>query len=304
MKYLLRSRFLENTHAEPINADRFNLIKRSRAVLVAAFEIEDIFDNLVSNYVEVEARCLDLTATRLVRKSVGYREAHETVAAINLVFVNHLSSARAYVDKIGRATSRCFQDSEAQSISKTVKQLLAEQFDSAFGFRFMEALRNHVQHSGRALHTLSQGSRKVKIGGQAETIGESFLEPLCSKKELIERGKFKAKVLNECPDYVNLLDCSRIHMLGLSRVHRAVRVITGEAIADAAFQMKNGQKLLAGKVTGSLDGTEAISLGEDGEVDETVPMLLHWEGVRAWLVQRNPGASDGIPIHPSGRVAP
>lgn len=232
MKYVLRSRFLENTHEEEIDVDRFNAIKQSRKVLTAAFEIEDIFDNLISNYLAVETLCLDLTARRLVRRSVGYREGNEALAAINLVFVNYLSTARAYVDKIGQSASRCFNGSEAQAATKKVKSVLAEQYDTAFGYRFMEALRNHVQHSGSALHTLSQGSRKLKIDEQAGTICESFLEPLCNRSALAERGSFKAGVLAECPDEINLLECARVHIHGLSRIHRAVRALTAEATLD------------------------------------------------------------------------
>ena len=118
----------------------------------------------------------------------------------------------------------------------------------------------------------------------------------------MERGDFKTRVLIECPDTVNLLECARTHVHGLSRVHRAVRAVTTNAVAEAARHIKEGQTLLAGKVTGSLDGTEAVALEQDEKKAETVPMILHWEDVRAWLVQRNPGVADGIQVYPSGRV--
>ena len=85
-----------------------------------------------------------------------------------------------------------------------VKSLLAEQYDPAFGYRFMEALRNQVQHAGSPLDTLSQGSRTLKADEQSETISESFLEPLCSKSALAERGGFNVRILGECPDLINL----------------------------------------------------------------------------------------------------
>jgi hypothetical protein len=303
MKYVLRSRFIENTYEEAIDIDRFNLLKHSRKVLAAAFQIEDIFDNLMSNYLEIEDRCLQLTTRRLVRHAVGYRENYEVLAAINLVFVNYLSTARAYVDKIGSSASLCFEGSERQAAKDKVKALLAEQCDAAFGYRFMEALRNHVQHSGSALHTLSQNTPRTKIDEQSEMPGESFLEPICNKSVLVERGDFKAKVLAECPEKINLLEAARVHVQALSRVHRAVRILTSNATADAASQMKAGQAMLEGKVTGSLDGVEAASVRQDGEDAEAIPMLLNWEDVRAWLAQRNEGVPDGIGKYPSGRVA-
>ncbi|MGH8493742.1 MAG: hypothetical protein ACRERR_11670 [Moraxellaceae bacterium] len=302
MKYILRSRLLVNTHEETIDISLFNTIKHSRKVLTSAFQIEEIFDNLISNYLEVETRCLELTARRLVRQAVGYREGNEALSAINLVFVNYLSTARAYVDKIGSAASRCFPEAERPATKERVKALLAEQCDAAFGYRFMEALRNHVQHNGSALHTLSQGSRRMKVD-QSEMLNESFLEPLCNKGILVERGGFKAAVLAECPDQVNLLEAARVHVRALSHIHRIVRDLTSEVITEAVAQIKAGQQLLEGKVTGSLDSTEAASVQQDGDGGETVPLLLNWEEVRSWLAQRNSGISDGIRTYPSGRVA-
>lgn len=295
-KFCVRSCFLENTHCEPIDRDRFDLIKHSRTVLSAAFETEDIFDNLISNYIEVESRCLELTASQLVRRPVGYREGNERMAAINLVFVNYLSTARSYVDKIGSASSRCFEGSETKTAGEHTKTWLAEQFDGSFGFRFLEALRNHVQHNGSALHVLGPGYRR------SVTSTEVFLEPMCSKARLIERGGFKAQVLKECPEEINLIECARLHVHGLSRVQRRVRDLTAQAISDAVGNLKQGQALLDGKVSGSLDATEAVALDQEGAVTEAVPMLLHWEDVRTWLVQRNPGVTDGVRTFPSGRA--
>lgn len=303
MRYALRSCYLENTHKEPIDSQQFQMIKRSRRILTAAFEIEDIFDNLISNYIEVETRCLELTTRRLARLPIGYREGNEALASINLAFVNYLSTARAYVDKVAAATSRCFEESRKKEVKKSVKELLSEQYDAKFGYRFMEALRNHVQHSGSALHTLSQGSRPVHADGQHGACFEYFLLPLCNKSNLADRGDFKAAVLNECPDVVNLLECIRFHAHGLSSVQRAVREIISTTVSDAATCMREGQAALEEKVSGSLDGTEAISINQDDEVEEKVPMLLQWEDVRGWLIQRNQGIPPATAFYPSGRAA-
>ena len=305
MRYVIRSCYLENTYEHPIGLDRFLLLKRCRGVLAAALEIEHIFDQLISNYIAAETRCLELTSTRLVRKHVGYREANEALASVGLVFANYLSTARAYVDKLGRAASRCLDDSDADEAARSVKRMLAEQYDAAFDYRFIEALRNHVQHSGAALHILSQGSRRVNIGTtQSESVFETFLVPKCSKARLAELGGFKARVLAECPGEINLLDCTRGHVLGLSRVHRNVRDLMATAVSAAAARIQEGQAELTGKVTGNLDATEAVAIDGEEERPDSVPLVLHWEGVRRWLAERNSGVPDGLRTLPSGRCDP
>lgn len=304
MRYFVRSCYLENTHEEAIAPEMFHLIKRCRHVLTSALEVEEIFDNLVSNYLEIENKCFALTARSLVRRMDGYREGNEALASINLVFVNYLSTARAYVDKIGSAAAKCLQEPAAIEAKASVGRLLAEQYDTEFGYRFMEALRNHVQHSGSALHTLNPGTHHTESEDQFRRSRELFLSPLCSKEHLIERGRFKAQVLNESPDTVNLLESARTHLRGLSRVQRSVRILIENEATEAAAQIKGAQAMLEGKVNGSLDATEAVAFSENDDVQEKVPLLLHWNDVRIWLSQRNKGIGDGVQTFPSGRSSP
>lgn len=301
MRYIIRSCYVENTHEEAIAPEMFHLIRCCRHVLTAALEIEEIFDNLVSNYLEIESKCFALTARSLVRRLVGYREGNDALASINLVFVNYLSTARAYVDKIASAAARCLQGPAAIEAKELVNQLLAEQYDAEFGYRFMEALRNHVQHAGSALHVLSPSTHHTHSEDESRKSRELFLNPLCSKERLIERGGFKAQVLNESPDTVNLLESARAHLRGLSRVQRAVRALVENAAIDAADQIKRAQAMLEGKVTGSLDATEAVLLSKNDDVQDRVPLLLQWDDARLWLSQRNSGIGDGVQTFPSGR---
>ena len=303
MRYIIRSCYIENTHEETISPELFHLIKRCRRVLTAALEIEEIFDNLVSNYLEIESKCFALTAGSLVRRVVGYREANEALASINLVFVNYLSTSRAYVDKVGSAAARCLEEPAAIEAKALVRRLLAEQCDAEFGYRFMEALRNHVQHSGSALHVLSPGTHHMHAEDGSRRSRELFLNPLCSKERLMDRGSFKKKGLDESPDTVNLLESARAHLRGLSRVQRAVRVLIENEVIGAAHQIKGAQAMLEGKVTGSLDTTEAVLLLENDDVQDRVPLMLQWDDVRLWLAQRNSGIGDGVQTFPSGRSA-
>lgn len=301
MRYIIRSSFIENMHEEEISSELFHRIKKSRRILNSALEIEQIFDNLVSNHLEIENKCFALTARSLVRRVVGYREGNEALASINLVFVNYMSTARAYVDKIGSAVARCLPDSETVQAKTLINKLLADQYDAEFGYRFMEALRNHVQHSGNALHVLSPGMHHMHSEREGRRSRELFLNPLCSKKHLIERGSFKAKVLDESPETVHLLESARTHLRGLSRIQEAVRALIEKTITGATNEIKNAQTMLEGKVTGSLDGTEAVWLSEKAEIQEKIPLVLQWNEVRSWLVQRNCGLGDGIQSFPSGR---
>ena len=301
VKYLIRSAFIENSYEVEISSDQFNEIKHSRCVLSAALEIEHLFDNLISNYVDVENRCLEQATLNLVRRTCDYREANGVLAQINLGFVNYLTTARAYVDHAASAASRCFKcDKDRTNHKALVKTMLNREYDKEPAYRFMEVLRNHVQHSGSALHTLNP--RSVRVAGNTAHC-ETFVEPLWNKSDPIVKlnREFKKGVLDECPEVVNLLTCARIHLRGLSRVHHIIRSEIEIVTNTAARCIKEGQAKLTGHVSGTLEGSEAVAITHDGDIEETIPMLLKWEDVRQWLIVRNQGAGDGITSYPSSR---
>ncbi len=300
MRYVVRSCYVEDTHEELIDARRFELIKHSRTVLINAFHFEEIFDNLISNYIEIETKCLSLATQSLVRRTTSYQDGYLRLAEINLAFTNYLSTGRAYVDKIPTVASKCFAKLEESQIKTAIKTELSKQYDSSFDYRFMEALRNHAQHSGKALNVLRPGL--VQDLNHSDNSRELFIEPICSKTYLIEQGGFKSAILKECPESVNLLKCTRNHLLGLSRVQRAIRSLTKTAVSIAACHIEEGQAMLQGKVSGSLQATEAALIIRGNEVKEKIPLLMQWEEVRTWLLKRNEGIPDGISRYPSGKT--
>lgn len=151
MKYYLISWCLGKVPKIEIDSERFLALQDARNILIGALAIEEKYDLLFSNYLELEKDCLNYATECMVKGSLGYDEITKARQSINRRLVNLLTSTRLYTDHIQQNIKLCI----AQDSNFKVKKLMAKQYDENFSYRFMEALRNYVQHCGLAIHYFS-----------------------------------------------------------------------------------------------------------------------------------------------------
>jgi hypothetical protein len=195
-----------------------------------------------------------------------------------------------YIDTIPSNAARCGVD------AAQVKRWRSEEYDSNFEYRFMEALRNQAQHRGFTVHHLGWDS--PWLPPRQRRYMETTLQARALRKYLVEAGDFKSKVLDECPDEVDLFASARRYLESLSNLQARVRKaaaakvdlardITKQAIdgygAFIAEKVSEGEVEVAGNPA---LGLAAIALKNEVEV-EAVPVFLDWDDVRRKLQYRN-----------------
>lgn len=279
MEYVLQPELLARPPAQPITEEHFSRLKAARAVLIAVFDIEESFDLLVGNYLEMEGAGLQQALSRAVRSVHDYDDMFELKGELSRRIVNLLSSARMFVDTLPSNAARCGGE-EAE-----VKKWLKAEFDTHFAYRFMEALRNQAQHRGFTVHQFGGTSPWLPPGERQYR--ETTLRILALRKYLAETGGFKAKTLAECPEQVDIFASARRYLESLSKVQSEVR----EAIASQVDEARRLTKeAIDGYVAfingGSALGLAAVSIQDDQQV-EAVPIFLDWDEVRLKLQRRN-----------------
>ena len=285
MKYVLRSTLLIDCLTAELSSQEFEQARSARRALVSGFGFEEIFDHFLSNYLEIEMQCLAASAQRLVRDGGSYADFYQRRAPINLAVVNFLSAARLYVDQVDSKVSASFYGTAGPQ--RHAKILLAREYDAAFEYRFVEALRNHVQHSGTAVHILNTSWHNSPPSELQET--EVRTTVFCDRRSIAEDKKFKKRVLAECPPEVNLLDAVRQYVMSISAVHRELRQAVEPSQEAAQDRIQSIQALLANECEGAPDALVAVAIDETGRELESVPLLLVWEEVRQSLRDRNGG---------------
>lgn len=277
MKHYLQPAFLSPPPALEITELEYLSLQRSRPILDAAFSFEENYDLLVGNYLEIEKSALSITTSAMARQLGEYHEMFELRAEMNRRAVNFLSSARLFVDQLTQRVRECGGE------VKVVSDCLSAEYDACFEYRFMEALRNHVQHSGSAVHSLSIGGKWVQPGW---TRNEFALKAFTQKRFLELDSTFKKMVLQECPDQVDILNAIRRYLESLSKVHAFARKSLENSIEEARglFQAAIDKYV-------QFSGSSAIGLTAfTTSVRDPLtafPVFLEWDEVRIKLSQRN-----------------
>lgn len=241
MKYLLLLPILGNTPEIEIDEADFWALIEAKKVLSNCLSMEKKYEILLSNYLDFEQQILQVTASHMIRGTPrSVPETHQMMSLdvrlmIDLRLVNLLSSARLYVDHLPGHIRGCLPGQS--DTTWLVKSLCAAEYESKLEYRFMEALRNHVQHRGLAVHEVGLPWRLTDPGG--ERLREYSLRILSLKSRFELEGKFKKQVLNEIPDEIDLKSATRCYIESLSNIHIELRKLIDNSVAQSRRKIED-----------------------------------------------------------------
>ncbi len=280
-KYLLEIRAIGNFPKIEIDAERFLNLKRSKKILNHALAIEEKYEIIISNYIELERQTANEIIAQMAMSSIEYRDAFRSVFSLNVKMVNLLTSARLYADQLSKHISACLPDSP--KIKEEVKKIFSAEYDSSFEYRFMEALRNHVQHNGLSVHDCVHNTRWSDDCSRLEY----SLYFAAQKLELSLNKKFKKTIINEMPEQVDLCSASRSYVESISNIHEQVRELIKEEAERARFffdeAINEYKKSYKKKDIYFFFACQY----ENNQLDDKVSILTKWDDVRNELIKRN-----------------
>lgn len=281
MKYIVRKRALGSFPQIDISLDEFNALKAARATLSSAFAMEEKYEILVANYLELEKEALLLAATSAVRTALEYSEFFQIRSVLNVRLVNLLTAARLYLDQLPQDVADCVSANDA---SDRVKDRCRKEYDENLQYRFMEALRNHTQHRGIPVHLVRPDARWTSFDEAKQM--EFCVDIFATRQYLEEDGRFKRSVLNEIGDEVDLKFATRSYVESLSEIHHFAREMIADSATMARSRIEQEHQRYARLYDGNLAGLAASAISDDHEVS-VVPLLLDWDDVRIVLQKSN-----------------
>jgi hypothetical protein len=148
----------------------------------------------------------------------------------------------------------------------------------------MEALRNHVQHVGLAVHGVNMGSKWLPTG-QREHL-EFSVSPYTSRSSLEADKGFKAGVLSECPKQVPVLQAARVYVGSVSTIHQNVRTLVLPLAAQARQHVEAAIHRHQEAASERIPGLAAIA-SENGKMASHVSLFVDWDDVRLKLINKN-----------------
>jgi len=155
-KYFLKINSINQNSELSIDQERFKQLQTSRSVLLHALAIEEKYEIIISNFLELEREAVNISISNIYRSHVECKNFFGIRLNLNIRLINLLTSARLYRDQLLSHICACIPDKV--STKEEVKTLFSTEYGSSFEYRFMEALRNYVQHEGLPVHFLSMNS--------------------------------------------------------------------------------------------------------------------------------------------------
>ncbi|RLB49923.1 MAG: hypothetical protein DRI90_24150 [Deltaproteobacteria bacterium] len=295
--YFLRASPQKDARTVEITRGDFHAYKEAQATLARALAVEQTYEVLVSNYLEFERFLLEEAATAMVRRDKPYERQFAISMRATIRIVNLLTAARMYVEQAPLNVRACVPD--VGGMLEKVKGLFSRQYDDHAEYRFMEALRNHVQHHGMPVHWTEQGAGWTSHEGDERLV--YWVEIASLRLVLSQNRKFKKRVLAELDDKVDLKLAVRRYVECLSRVHSEMRASLADPTTVARTRLREAHERF-----GSSDPLESVTLTAiaapaDGD-EAVVPLLLEWDDMRLRLVERNKELPNLHKTHASGRV--
>ncbi|MEM5495826.1 hypothetical protein WNY77_00305 [Paraglaciecola mesophila] len=258
----------------------------ARDILSAAMAVEEKYELLLNNYLELEKESLNVTTDNMLYRSKDYSGFFDIRLAFNQRVVNLLTSTRLYVDQIQQHIKVCLPNDLEAAI--TVRQYFSTEYDQQFEYRFMEALRNYVQHRGLSVHSTLHNSRWTS--SENDGLMEFGTKLFSHKSEFESNRTFKRSVLAEMPDKVELIGAARKYVESINNCHIQIREMISSSVENARSIISDTISKYSTANNGKALGLAAQKYEESEPIDtliETVPLLLDWDDVRLKLVSKN-----------------
>jgi hypothetical protein len=282
MEYFLRLNTLADCPKLPIDIQRFSHLKASRCILAEALELEEEYEMMISNYIDLEKESLNASISYMVRTPSMYADFFDARLALNRRLMNLLTSVRLYSDRLTDHCCLCLPGNTG--IEERVESLRSAEYGKHFDYRFMEALRNYIQHYGTAVHHVTFGGRLIppRINGLVQ-ISSTFS---ADKNVLASDPHFKKQILDEIPDKVDLISFSRGYIEALSSIHSNVRQMISKSVNEARSLIQTAIDDYRAVYKKDLVVLGAYAFDEKRETDEIL-LFLYWDDIRLHLQNRN-----------------
>jgi hypothetical protein len=271
-----------------LSQEEYESIKVARNSLFQALFLEEKFDLVTENYLEYEVELLSSSARQMLSQNLDYYELHSRRGLISRRIVNLLTTCRLYLDQSIHHLGNIYR-ADHSKINK-IREEKSNQYDTYFGYRVMEALRNYVQHRGFPIHSVRYNEQLVEqTSGSKIMVG---ITPLIKVSAIEEDKEFKKSVLEEMKkrgDELDIKPLMREYIECLGRIQAKARSLLRNDVLrweEAVFRAMDLYKDTYGS-DASLAGLAVAVEADDGTLPESTTIFKEFIERRRELEGKN-----------------
>lgn len=269
--YLWKAVLAREPKIEITKAEYEEIIAAWRAI-TAIVEIEEEWDCLVQNYIELEMELLQSAMHSMVRNRESYHEYQQIRLGFSRRLSNLLQSCRSYLDH----TPHHLNKLEGHAFTEPFKKLTNAAYDGHFGYRFMEALRNYAQHRGLPMHGASFDASWTEIfteGRREKGLLRHVVLASINLAKIKGDKKFSAKLLAEVDENLEHLDVAtltREYIEALGGAHNELRQLLSGALAQWKTTVRDAIARYAAVRDGNVIALSAAEFKENDTVKASI----------------------------------
>ncbi len=268
MRSYLKQPLIDCVTEVEISYQDFLKLQEARHALKEAYSLEEKYDIVISNFLDFETAVITHALNSSLRYIRTYDEFSEVITKFNTKLINFLAAASLFIEQLP------FE----------LKDKIRVEYDNCFEYRFMQALRNHSVHSHLSVVLKPQKVKPCEhIGGHSETA----IQLIIKKSALKQNKKFKAQIINEMPEEVNLIQFTRRYVESISQLNEDNRGLQSDLIKSSRELIESKHSLYSDyyRLHKSSD-LSAYHCDDNNEISE-VYLSLKWDDVRENLVKKN-----------------
>jgi len=287
MRYALVALAGMSNRIVEIPKSRYDATVEAKAALLECLFIEEKFDLVIEDYLELEMTLLQCALGYLAAPLLDNQRANTDRALFNRRLVNLISGAGTYANQVrDRHVPRVLPEAGVAAI----KAAFSKEYDDRVGYRAMVALRNHAHHFDAPVHLVTYPSRRVER--QSGDVVAFTVNPCLQPEDLRRNPKFKRSVLRELEalgQSIDLKPLIRQYVEGLWVVHAQIRELVAPRILEweAILKLAKSTFLAGGNDERSAFFLAAATLTEDDTCGTSVSLPTQFNEYRRFLESKN-----------------
>jgi hypothetical protein len=288
MRYELTKLITSCNHHVEISHEYFETLKSKKEFLIEALFVEEKFNLVLENYSEFELELLGNSVRNMLFHDFEWSSGVNDIHSINRRIINLLTTCRLYMDQVCHNIHTIYGSGSAQAIA--FKTQSSNEYDSVFGYRVMEAMRNYVQHRGLPIERVDNKLQWLENSDEKRC--KRTIKLIIDVATIAQDRKFKASVLTELQAQGNLVEFTplvRQYIESIGRIHLKVRDLIGVELLESDNSLLQAINLYQESTNDRLDNfvhAVALSIDSNNRV-ESVEIFNDFIERRKMLERKN-----------------
>lgn len=211
----------------PLSEEQFRDLKRGRKRLSLIYAISHKFRLVMSNYKLIEQLMARLGALYVSQQDVAKIE--ELKPQLNAAINNYILSARIFTSQLKRHVQGCLP--LERELIQELTEAMDNEYQKSFSYRFVDALYDYVTYYGLSCHAFQ--SRSALFEEDGEQVRRYDFLAFVEREFIGGPSNFRASVLAETPDRVEIGALLNDYNASLQRLHDMAISMTSQVFSDA-----------------------------------------------------------------------